>query len=152
MQEDYSLMFHRLHLKLLRNVAFTTVACKFPNNDYKKHGLVPLELRFAIDSVPCELTRKNLYTYVSEEEAFLNRVQLVGPKKDVDKRICTIHPVIRVKGKQFMPPTLIYRNANRVEEDPFKMPPGLLKKKVIYAGEEKWEHEHYHPVLRDYVI
>ena len=104
-------------MKRLFNFSCPVITCKYGNDEFKKHGLVPLELRFGIDSIPCELTRKSLYTYVSEEEAYLSRIQLIGPKKDVEKRICTIHPVFRVKGKQIILPSLIMRNKNRVDSN-----------------------------------
>ena len=139
-------------LPVVGNLSLYSPVCKFANDEKKMYGLVPLELRAAIDSIPVELTRKSLYTYVTEEEAFTNRIQLIGPKKDIDKRICTMHVCFRVVGKQIMPPTMIFRNENRVESDPFQMPPFLIKKKFEYNGETRFEDEHYHPKMKEFVM
>ena len=100
--------------------------CKF-ERDEDRYGHFPLTNRFGMDQVPLEIDRRN----TTLEHQGSCGIYIRGAKKDLTKRLATLQVCVRVKGKQIMNPTIIFRNENPCE-DSYEFPDGLKNRTVTH--------------------
>ena len=114
--------------------------CKYSNDRFKREGNFPHELRFAWDSTALHMdAMTRSLNFKGNGECLIK-----ATSKD-NKRICTLHVNLRLKGEQIIDPVIIFESEAPNTDDPWQLPPGIACRRREWKSKKGTENEFYHP-------